>query len=36
VVRGGALESKSMPRFQELQDEDLAGLRNFIRYEARK
>ena len=36
VVRGGALKSKGMPQFQELQDEDLNGLRNFIRYQARK
>jgi quinohemoprotein ethanol dehydrogenase len=36
VVRGGALKSKGMPQFQELQDEDLSGLRNFIRYQARK
>jgi hypothetical protein len=25
-----------MPKFQELQDDELAALRNFIRYEARK
>jgi quinohemoprotein ethanol dehydrogenase len=36
VVRDGALKSKGMPQFQELQDEDLSGLRNFIRYQARK
>jgi quinohemoprotein ethanol dehydrogenase len=36
VVRSGALKSKGMPQFQELQDEDLNGLRNFIRYQARQ
>lgn len=36
VVRGGALESHGMPKFQELLDDELAALRNFIRYEARK
>jgi quinohemoprotein ethanol dehydrogenase len=36
VVREGALKSRGMPQFWELQDDDLQGLRHFIRYEARK
>jgi quinohemoprotein ethanol dehydrogenase len=36
VARAGILESRGMPKFQELTDDDLLALRNYIRYEARK
>jgi quinohemoprotein ethanol dehydrogenase len=34
IVRGGALVENSMPRFEELSDADLAGLRQYIRSRA--
>jgi quinohemoprotein ethanol dehydrogenase len=34
IVRGGALMANSMPRFEELSDADLAGLRQYIRSRA--
>jgi quinohemoprotein ethanol dehydrogenase len=36
VVHGGALVSNGMPRFDELSDQELEGLRHFIRYRARR
>ena len=35
VVRGGALESRGMPRFAELTPEDLESLRHYLRSRAR-
>jgi quinohemoprotein ethanol dehydrogenase len=36
IVRGGSLESRGMPKFPELSDEDLEGLRHYIRSWARR
>ena len=35
IVRGGALLEKGMPRFQELSDVELEGLRNYLRQKAK-
>ena len=34
IVRGGALQARGMPIFDELDDEQLDGLRNYIRQQA--
>jgi quinohemoprotein ethanol dehydrogenase len=34
VVREGSLESRGMPRFPELSDRELDGLRHYIRSQA--
>ena len=36
VVRNGSLESRGMPRFAELTDQELEALRHYIRYRARQ
>ena len=36
VVRNGSLESRGMPRFSELTDQELEALRHYIRYRARQ
>ena len=34
IVRGGSLESRGMPKFAELSDRELDGLRHYIRSQA--
>lgn len=36
IVRDGALQSRGMPAFTQLTDEDLAAIRHYIRYRARE
>jgi quinohemoprotein ethanol dehydrogenase len=35
IVQGGALEPRGMPKFDDLSDQDLAALRQYIRERAR-
>ncbi len=35
VVRDGALQSRGMPRFAEMNDEQLEALRHYLRQKAR-
>jgi quinohemoprotein ethanol dehydrogenase len=36
VVRGGSLESRGMPRFDDLTEDDIEGLRHYLRHRARE
>jgi quinohemoprotein ethanol dehydrogenase len=36
IVKGGALETRGMPKFDELSDDDVESLRHYIRDTARK
>jgi len=34
IVRGGALQSQGMPRFEEMDEQTLEGIRNYVRAQA--